>query len=137
MSVIGFAAGGVRGSVLLLTSRAMVDKLQPPELSGSGVPEDVLLRDVLGEFANMLLGRMKNQLDARSLSPLLSTPTTIVGVDLVLPAPKSGLSAWHRFDSTSGEIFVRLDATFEANFALASEIEPSSPPPRERDLILF
>jgi CheY-specific phosphatase CheX len=138
MAVIGFAAENVRGAVLLLTSRAVVDALQPDEMRATGLPEDVLLRDVLGEFANMLLGRIKNQLAARSLSPMVATPTTIVGDDLALPAPKSGLSAWHRFSSAAGDIFVRLDATFEAEFALAPETEDtSSARMREGDMILF
>lgn len=138
MAVIGFAAENVRGAVLLLTSRAVVDALQPDEVRATGLPEDVLLRDVLGEFANMLLGRVKNQLAARSLAPMVATPTTIVGDDLALPAPKSGLSAWHRFSCGAGDIFVRLDATFEADFALAPETEEtSSARLREGDMILF
>ena len=69
---------------------------------------------------------------------MVATPTTIVGDDLALPAPKSGLSAWHRFSCGAGDIFVRLDATFEADFALAPETEEtSSARLREGDMILF
>jgi hypothetical protein len=137
MAVIGYAAESVRGAVLLLTSRPVVDALQPEEVRTTGLPDDIILCDVLGEFANMLLGRVKNQLATRELSPLMATPTTFVGDDLGLPAPKSGLSAWHRFACASGDIFVRLDATFEANFALAPRVETTVPPMREGEMILF
>jgi hypothetical protein len=137
MAVIGYAAESVRGAVLLLTSRAVVDALQPAELRGTGLPDDVVLCDVLGEFANMLLGRVKNQLATRSVAPLMATPTTFVGDDLALPAPKSGLSAWHRFACGPGDIFVRLDATFEATFALAREVEPAPARLLEGEMILF
>jgi CheY-specific phosphatase CheX len=137
MAVIGYAAESVRGAVLLLTSRPVVDALQPEELRATGLPDDVVLCDVLGEFANMLLGRVKNQLATRALSPLMATPTTFVGDDLGLPAPKSGLSAWHRFACPTGDIFVRLDATFEADFTLAPRVKTTEPPLREGDMILF
>ena len=118
MAVIGYASDKVRGALLLLTSPAVVTALRPPEVVARAVaPEDVL-RDVLGEFANMLLGRVKNQLVRRALSPFLSTPTTVFGADLKLPAPTSGISAWHTFSTPSDAIFVRFDATFEPGFVL-------------------
>jgi CheY-specific phosphatase CheX len=137
MAVIGYAAESVRGALLLLTSRALVDKLRPEELRKVRVPEDVVLRDVLGEFSNMLLGRIKSQLSTRGLAPLLTTPTTIIGEGLELPAPTSGLSAWHRFSSQEGELFIRLDATFDAEFALSAETPASTPPPREGVMVEF
>jgi CheY-specific phosphatase CheX len=137
MAVIGYAADSVRGAVLLLTSRALVGALQPEEVRGTGLPDDVVLCDVLGEFANMLLGRVKNRLAARSLAPFMATPATFVGDDLALPAPKSGLSAWHRFACARGDIFVRLDATFEPDFALGPEVQGSTPPLVEGDMIFF
>lgn len=118
MAVIGYASDRVRGALLLLTSPTVVMALRPPEaVMRAVVPEDVL-RDVLGEFANMLLGRVKNQLLRHALSPFLSTPTTIFGADLKLPAPTSGMSVWHTFSTPSDDIFVRFDATFEPGFAL-------------------
>jgi CheY-specific phosphatase CheX len=118
MAVIGYASDKVRGALLLLTSPAVVTALRPPEMVALAVtPEDVL-RDVLGEFANMLLGRVKNQLIRRALSPFLSTPTTVFGTDLKLPAPTSGISVWHTFSTPSDAIFVRFDATFEPEFVL-------------------
>jgi CheY-specific phosphatase CheX len=136
MAVIGYAATTVRGAVLLLTSRSVVAALQPPEIRDEP-PTEALLRDVLGEFCNMLIGRMKNRLVSRGIAPLLSTPTTIFGDDLKLPVPTSGVSAWQRFTSAAGDIYVRLDATFEVDFALKME-EPNAPkPPAEGDTVIF
>ena len=124
MAVVGYAAPMVRGALLLLTARDVVATLQPPELR-TGAPSEASLRDVLGEFCNMLAGRVKNRLATRDITPLLSTPTTIFGDDLQLPAPTSGMSAWHRFSSAAGSIFVRLDATFEVEFSLPPADDPA------------
>jgi CheY-specific phosphatase CheX len=136
MAVIGYAATTVRGSLLLLTSRGVVAALQPPELRDEP-PTEALLRDVLGEFCNMLIGRMKNRLVSRGIVPLLSTPTTIFGDDLKLPVPTSGVSAWQRFSSAAGDLHVRLDATFESDFALTAEDTSAAPLPVEGDTVLF
>src|SRR5436305_11223835 len=66
MAVIGYAGMTVRGALLVLTPRAVAERLEPEELRSMGLPAAESLRDVMGEFANMLLGRVKNQLLARS-----------------------------------------------------------------------
>ena len=137
MAVIGYAAESMRGALLLLTARGIVVRLRPEELRKVPVPEDVVLRDVLGEFSNMVLGRMKSRLSTRGLAPLVTTPATIIGEDLKLPAPTSGLSAWHRFACQDGELFVRLDATFDPDFALLPEQPPSTPLPPDGVMIEF
>jgi CheY-specific phosphatase CheX len=136
MAVIGYAATTVRGSLLLLTSRAVVAALQPVELRNEP-PTEALLRDVLGEFCNMLIGRMKNRLVSRGIAPLLSTPITIFGDDLKLPVPTSGVSGWQSFSSPAGDIHLRLDATFAADFTLAAEDPSAAPLPVEGDTVLF
>jgi CheY-specific phosphatase CheX len=136
MAVIGYAAPTVRGALLLLTSRAVVATLQPVEIR-MDVPSEASLRDVLGEFCNMLSGRMKNRLITRGIAPLLSTPTAVFGDDLKLPVPTSGVSAWHRFSSKAGDIYVRLDATFELDFTLPSEDVVADPPLNEGEMVLF
>jgi len=136
MAVIGYAATTIRGALLLLTSRAVVAALQPAELRDEP-PTEALLRDVLGEFCNMLIGRLKNRLVSRGVAPLLATPTTIFGEHLKLPQPTSGISAWQRFVSPAGDIHVRLDATFEVEFALADEEASAVQLPAEGDTVLF
>ena len=137
MAVMGYADRGVRGALLLLASRGVVDALMPVEARGALVPVEVSLRDVFGEFANMLLGRVKNQLVARFMAPLLTTPTTVFGDDLELPAPRSGMSAWHTFAGAGGDIFVRFDATFEGDFKLSPPGAGEAPTLAEGEMVLF
>jgi CheY-specific phosphatase CheX len=135
MAITGYAGDSVRGALLILASYDVVSAIEPQEVRGGGVPVEASLRDVLGEFSNMLLGRVKNQLCLRSVAPLLTTPTTVFGQDLQLPAPRSGMSAWHTFTCAAGAIFVRFDATFEPDFAL----DPNRKPPLvlEGEMVLF
>jgi CheY-specific phosphatase CheX len=136
MAVIGYAAKTMRGALVLLTSGDVAVALEPQEIR-SGTPNETTLRDVLGEFCNMLIGRIKNQLVSRDVIPLVATPTTIFGYDLQLPIPTSGMSAWHRFAGPVGDIYVRLDATFEMEFALSSAKMGSEAPAREGEMVLF
>jgi CheY-specific phosphatase CheX len=136
MAVIGYAATTVRGALLLITSRAVAASLQPVEIR-TAMPNEATLRDVLGEFCNMLVGRIKNRLVTRGVAPLLSTPTTIFGDDLELPVPTSGVSAWHRFSSPAGAIYVRLDATFDVDFAMTDDDGGGEPPLGEGEMRLF
>ncbi len=136
MAIIGYAEQTVRGAILLLTSNAVVTALAPPELRTSGPLGEEAVRDVLGEFTNMLVGRTKNRLARRGVVPLLATPTTVFGDDLTLPATRSGLSAWHTFIGRAGPIFVRFDATFEESFRLTHPSEPEARL-REGEMVLF
>lgn len=136
MAVMGYASDKVRGALLLFTSPAVVTALKPPEVVARAVTAEDVLRDVLGEFANMLLGRVKNHLVRRALAPFLATPTTVFGADLKLPAPTSGISAWHTFSTPSDAVFVRFDATFEPGFVL----EPVQEAPgmlAEGEMVMF
>ena len=136
MAVMGYASDKFRGALLLMTSSAVVTALRPPEVVARAVaPEDVL-RDVLGEFANMLLGRVKNQLTRRALLPFLSTPATVYGADLKLPAPTSGISAWQTFSTPTDAIFVRFDATFESGFVL-EPVQKATGMLAEGEMVMF
>ena len=136
MSAVGFAAPGVRGAVLLLAPRDALLGLVPEGLRAR-LPIDRALHDVVGEFANMLAGRLKNHLLAHGLEPLLSTPTTVVGEDLVVPSSLTGMSSWHRFAGPDAHLSVRLDATFEADFSLAPADDAKGPPVHEGDMVFF
>ncbi len=135
MAVTGYAGDHVRGALLILASSEVVSALEPQEVRASGAPLEASLRDVLGEFSNMLLGRVKNQLCLRAVAPLLTTPTTVIGNDLQLPVPRSGMSAWHTFTCHAGSIFVRFDATFDPDFAL--DPDRKAPMVLEGEMVLF
>lgn len=134
-SIIGYAGDHIRGALVLLSSRAFAVGLQP----GSEQASDDEIRDLFGEFSNMLLGRIKNQLLRRSVVLMLATPTTLFGKDLRLPQPKAGTSTWHAFDSPHGRMFVRFDATFDPAFILGEEepLPEEEAPAAEGDLMMF
>jgi hypothetical protein len=136
MAVVGYVSPSVRGAVLLLAPRKLVEVLVPEELRRRASPEEAL-RDVLGEFANMLAGRVKNQLVAHGVAPLLAPPTAIFGDDLELPAPMCGLSAWHRFVTLEGDLFIRFDAAFDATFSLAPADSNKAPAVHEGEMVLW
>jgi CheY-specific phosphatase CheX len=136
MAVVGYVSPSVRGAVLLLAPRKLVEVLVPEELRRRASAEEAV-RDVLGELANMLAGRVKNQLVAHGVAPLLTPPTTVFGDDLELPAPVSGLSAWHRFVTREGDLFIRFDAAFDATFSLGPVEANDAAPVREGEMVLW
>lgn len=133
-SIIGYTGEHVRGALVLFAERPFAESLQP-DVAQAG---DDALRDVFGEFANMLLGRVKNQLLRRAVVLQMATPTTSFGRDLRILAPKVGSSAWHAFESVSGRVFVRFDVTMEPGFVLGEPVvEPGEAPAVEGDLMMF
>ena len=114
VAVIGYAGEKVRGALVLVAQRATVERWltaigEPPETTDAF--------DTVGEFSNMLLGRLKARLSPQGFPILLSTPTTATGGGLRLSNP-SGPSSWIAFQGSDWRLDVRLDATFEPGFAL-------------------
>jgi CheY-specific phosphatase CheX len=111
---IGYAGNKVRGALVLIASTAAIETW----LGAMGEPNhgaDVC--DTLGEFSNMLLGRLKGRLLSDGMPILLSTPTTATGSRLRLADPAGS----HRqlvFEGPSWDLEVRIGATFEEGFAL-------------------
>ena len=135
MAVIGYAAEGLRGALVLLADARVADALRPDVLRA--LPDEAVLRDVLGEFSNMIVGRLKNRMANRGVAPLLATPTTVFGEGMELPVPRSGLSAWHRFTGSTGDVFVRLDATLSEEFALTPQMDALEEPAAQGDVLFF
>ena len=137
MSVIGFATKGVRGSLLLLSPRNVVVELVPAELERAPAPMEHLLRDVLGEFANMLAGRLRNRLISHGIDLLVSMPTTVLGDDLVVPAPKSGIrpgtGSWATTSTSSCDSMPPSRPTSP----WPPPRRPTPPPFREGEMVLF
>lgn len=133
-SIIGYAGSHVRGALVLLASRSFAAGVQ-----GAESASDDEIRDLQGEFSNMLLGRIKNQLLRRAVVLMLATPTTLFGKDLRIPTPSGGTSTWHAFESPKGRVFVRFDATFDPGFVLADEepLPEEEAPAAEGDLMMF
>jgi hypothetical protein len=130
MAVIGYAGEGVRGALVVITTEAAVGAW----MNAAGVP-DGEVEDTLGEFSNMLLGRLKCELMPFGISILATTPTVATGTGLRLSKPP-GPSKWCAFDGPGWSLRVRLDASFDPGF------EPRARPlplraPRAGDAIDF
>jgi CheY-specific phosphatase CheX len=114
MAVIGYAGEKVRGALVLTTRRPAIETW----LAALGeADENADVCDALGEFSNMLLGRLKGRLLPEGFPILLSTPTTASGGGLRLSNPVRP-SAWLAFEGPNWRLDVRLDATFEEGFVL-------------------
>lgn len=132
-SVIGYAGETVRGALLLFAASDTIRKWQPclePDASLE------VVHDKIGEFCNMLLGRLKYRMMLRGVSFLFGTPTTTSGASLSVLAPVGPTSRWLRFGSASGTLSVRLDVVFEAGFALKTG-PISDPPAPAGEMFLF
>ncbi len=132
VSVIGFAGEGMRGALVLVAApSAVMAWLQA--VDGGGTSED--LCDTIGEFSNMLLGRLKAKLLPEGLPILLSTPTTAIGLNLGLAA-SGATSKWLGFGGDSWKAGVRLHATFDEGFRLRQD-KTEETPAEAGDMMLF
>jgi CheY-specific phosphatase CheX len=109
---IGYAGDKIRGALVLIASRPAIESWlwALGEPNGGG---DVC--DTLGEFSNMLLGRLKGRLLSDGLPILLSTPTTAVGSGLRLARP-AGAHVRLVFEGPNWDLEVLIGATFEEGF---------------------
>ena len=112
MASMGYAGDEFRGSLVLVTSRGAIKSW----LAAMGESADADVCDALGEFSNMLLGRLKSRLLPEGLTILLSTPTTATGVDLRLTRP-TGLHQRRVFQGPDGGVEVVIGAMFEEGFS--------------------
>jgi CheY-specific phosphatase CheX len=110
VAVIGYAGEGIRGALILAAAESAIRAW----MVAVGVA-DGDVADTLGEFSNMLLGRLKLRLLDEGMTIFAATPTTTLGTGLQLSAP-SAQSACYTFDGPGWKVSARLDATFEPGF---------------------
>lgn len=131
VAVIGYVGDGVRGALTMIASDAAVASW----LARMG-SEGADTSDALGEFSNMLLGRLKTRLMPEGITIQLTTPTIATGRELRLSTPPSG-SVSLSFEEPAGKIRLRLDAHFEAGFELQESSTREGPPAQAGEAILF
>jgi CheY-specific phosphatase CheX len=95
-----------------------------------------MARDLLGEFSNMLLGRVKNRLLPHGVAVVVSTPRTLLDRDVVeqVSAPEGEASVCLHFTAECGRLAVRLDLSPEPGFAW-TEVELEVP--AEGEVLFF
>jgi CheY-specific phosphatase CheX len=130
VAVIGFTSDHARGSIALMARPEVALALDP----GS---ENVSPADIVGEFCNMVLGRLKNRLLARDVVLHMALPTITVGSNVRVSQNSRGQSLWHRIDIAAGTILVRLEVAFDPEFKLGTEPARTADIGREGDCLLF
>ncbi len=130
VAVIGYAGEGVRGALVLVAAESAIRAW----MAAVGVPEGDIA-DTIGEFSNMLLGRLKGRLGDQGMTIHAATPTTAMGSELRLSTPP-GLSACSTFDGPGWKVSARLDANFDPGFELPVFCRVSRPA-QAGDGILF
>ena len=128
-SIIGYAGESVRGALVLA---AQVDAVRQWHVAFGGDGAEADAADTIGEFSNMLLGRLKVQLIREGILILLATPTTAIGGSIALA---SAASSWLSFRAPSFRVSVRIDASFEDGGRVRRA--PISQPPAEAGEALF
>lgn len=124
---IGYTCDHMKGTLLVITSRALVHSSDPTTRHSETFEEEDL-RDWLGELANQLLGRLKNKLIEYGMPIELTTPTTLAGMQLT-PGKNSSL-AGRRTVFCSGEEAFQL--YFNAKMTEDAQLVYTPTPPSEQ-----
>jgi hypothetical protein len=123
--ILGYGSTGLRGCVVVAGAAEVFAHAMPPELV-DGNPSEACLRDLAGEFANMLLGAVKGKLLGNGIVIQLACPITAIGSAMSLVAPSGGTSTLHTFSSAHGPLHVRFDAQFDADFEFGEALADSA-----------
>jgi CheY-specific phosphatase CheX len=118
VSIIGFSSDMVSGSLLLALPNSAVERTLPAP--------DSNLADWVGELANQLLGRLKNQLLDYHVVVNMSLPVVVSGGQLSLPTKTRPLTRYYSFASDWETFFVRLEVEVSPALELVREAGPSS-----------
>ncbi len=121
IAVLGYVGEGVRGALTLIALQTTIQGWLSRMGMEGGEPADAL-----GEFSNMLLGRLKSRLLTEGIPIQLATPTIAVGRGLHL-SPAHAHSTSLGFESSSGHLRLRLDANFDAEFAFEKPTHADAP----------
>jgi len=128
MASIGYVGEGLKGVLILAATRAAAEAWTS---AAGGLECDLV--DTVGEFSNMLLGRLKGRLLREGIPISLATPLTVVGAGLRISLPP-GTSSWHFFEGPGWHLGTRLDAAFEPGFQRA---RTHASPAEAGDAIIF
>jgi len=118
VAVLGFAADHLRGGLALGISFELAKRISP---QGVGTPD----HDWVGELANQVLGRMRNQLLRYDVDLGVGSPVVLAGVGIsVKPSRDVGLH--HQCFLSRGERFdAFLEVVFEEGYEFKAPREES------------
>ena len=135
-AAIGFT-GDIRGTMILVTTEAVVRAMNAPDVREQ-ITCEAIVRDVLGELANLTLGRLKNRLIPRGVVIALAVPITGSGLRIELSRGSESFSDWLAFTCAAGSFHLRLDADLSRCVAMQTpDASLDSNPMTEGELLLF
>jgi CheY-specific phosphatase CheX len=122
--VIGFVGPEVRGTCLLVGSKAPIE---------DSSPKKGRTRDWVGELTNQLVGRLKSKFVRRGLDVALTTPVVLSGVRL-RPLPRANLEP-RVFTAKAGAVMVWVEVEAGRGFSIESSEEDAAA--TEGEIVLF
>lgn len=134
VSSIGFASEQLRGNLVLVAAPAVALVLAPEESEAASVA-----CDVMGEFANMIVGRIKTRLLRLDVRVLIGTPTSAIAERFsILSGAHRRELAWHRFVlAETHSLYVRVDAVVDPAFTFEMPRAESIPVAANGNVTLF
>ncbi|CAN5896723.1 hypothetical protein BH11MYX4_BH11MYX4_50180 [soil metagenome] len=134
VTVIGFYGDGMRGALGLGIDRRLIVRML--EQYADSVSPPVGAEDFVGETANQLLGRVKNQLLAYGVDFGIALPMVLRGIEVHLA--KSATEVWpYHFAAPDGSVTVWFDARIEPGLVLERVATPDDVVAREGELTMF
>jgi hypothetical protein len=115
--IIGFSGDGIRGSMAVAGSGALLAASNP---TPDGIP-----RDWVAELANQLMGHVKSRLLGYSVEVYISMPIVLRGERLALEV--RGVTKPRFYTSTAGrgQVVLWVDVETTPEFKMASEEDPT------------
>jgi hypothetical protein len=133
MASIGFAGEHASGALTIVAASRFWRAYAPRIECNPDAPE-ALLADMAGEFVNMVMGRIRNDVLRLSVVVHQATPTCAFGDEIAFRDPGSAHAQWCRFATSNGDLWVRLDADLRESFVLGFT---NAVQPFEQDLLFF
>lgn len=121
VATLTFSASSVRGVVTLMSPRDFVGQLQTEVQA-----RDAALRDVLGEIANLLGGRLKRHLLARGVAIRIGTPSTGIAENIRIRPDENPFADCHVLAFARGRVFMRLDVVIDPTLVVSESLSPET-----------
>jgi hypothetical protein len=121
VATLTFSASSVRGVMTLMSPRDFVGQLQTEVQA-----RDTALRDVLGEIANLLGGRLKRHLLSRGVAIRIGTPSTGIAENIRIRPDENPFGDCHALEFTRGRVFMRLDVTIDPTLVVTASVPPEA-----------
>ncbi|MDB4945780.1 MAG: hypothetical protein JWP97_5314 [Labilithrix sp.] len=133
LGTIGFSGPHMMGALALLADESLWHRIAP---SAEHRLDPTLLADMVGEFANMLLGGLRTALLPLGADVATAIPAAICADGIVMPLPPGAVPDWDVFDSAGGPLFIRIQVAFKRDFRFSHDPDLTVIP-QEAGLVIF